>query len=703
MAIASGTLTKDITGGGWAYLKILWEVTEQTGNTSAVTVRGVLQTDGGPINTSVLKSWSASINGNTYTGQTSTKMLNYQTRYIFTRSLSIAHNADGTKTIPLSFTIGINATLSGKVYNDVTVSGNVTLPIIHATSTFTRSGTATMGYAQTITITRKNSSYTHILKYTFAGKTEQIASNIGTSYTWTPTVAKFAPMIPNAPSATCTLTLETWYNGGKVGTKTLSFTLSVPSSVVPTISAFTLAEAVSGLAAQFGGLKGSGVDYGAFLNSKSKIKYSVTAAGAQGSTIKTYSISIIGQKFAKSSATTAVIAASYAGTHYATVTVTDTRGRKATLQKTLTVVAYAPPKFTTLSINRYRYNAESESYELDESGECAGLRLNFSIAESGGKNEPHTCAIEYKLNEEDESEYKALPFDFTAYAYNGTLYYSDPVFSKNITYNIRVTLTDYFGSIEKTVTLSSSRPVLDIMYSGSGIAFNKMAEVADLFDCGYQLRFWNGFSGMPIYAGQDFDELLTPNFYQSAVTPANGGFKNCPINDDVAFLLEVLPTGNNGQVLQRLTVCSKQYSRVYERHYYLSTWGDWFVTFDARGKLLWSGVYYMNANQKVTLAEPISKQPHGIMLTFSRYNTENSTAENWGYVHHFVDKYFVANEALGGSVFTMNTNGFGAIASKYLYFTDTEITGHDGNDDNGTANGITYNNKLFVLRSVKGI
>ena len=51
------------------------------------------------------------------------------------------------------------------------------------------------------------------------------------------------------------------------------------------------------------------------------------------------------------------------------------------------------------------------------------------------------------------------------------------------------------------------------------------------------------------------------------------------------------------------------------------------------------------------------------------------------------------------------TNGgyFSHITGKYCYIHNNKIVGNDVNIATGTKNGITYNNKLCVLRHVIGI
>lgn len=120
------------------------------------------------------------------------------------------------------------------------------------------------------------------------------------------------------------------------------------------------------------------------------------------------------------------------------------------------------------------------------------------------------------------------------------------------------------------------------------------------------------------------------------------------------------------------------------------------------GKVLWSGYVYMQANQAITLSEPISKQKTGVILVFSRYS--DGEAHNYNFNHFFVHKAFVAAHPGAGSQFLMSSDGtFGVVGSKYIYINDTSLTGNANNTATGTANGITYANNSFVLRYVIGV
>lgn len=114
--------------------------------------------------------------------------------------------------------------------------------------------------------------------------------------------------------------------------------------------------------------------------------------------------------------------------------------------------------------------------------------------------------------------------------------------------------------------------------------------------------------------------------------------------------------------------------------------------------LLWSGALYMSSGHTVTLNEPVSKQPSGIVLVFSLYDGE---AKNQEFFEFFVPKYTInAHSACG-----RNFNLCGAFRNgvKYLYLYDDKITGNDKNATTLTIGGITYDNSKYVLRYVIGV
>ena len=109
----------------------------------------------------------------------------------------------------------------------------------------------------------------------------------------------------------------------------------------------------------------------------------------------------------------------------------------------------------------------------------------------------------------------------------------------------------------------------------------------------------------------------------------------------------------------------------------------------------------MTAGHKAELSEPITSQPNGIVLVFSRY--ANAEVQDTNFHHFFIPKTFVMQKNGYGHTFIMAANRFELISTKYLYINNTHITGHADNNITGTANGITFNNASFVMRYVIGV
>lgn len=85
----------------------------------------------------------------------------------------------------------------------------------------------------------ESSSFTHTLTYTFGNATGTIATKTSsTSVSWTPSLT-LANQIPNSTSGTVTITCSTYNGSTLIGSTTCTATLSVPSSVIPTMTSLT--------------------------------------------------------------------------------------------------------------------------------------------------------------------------------------------------------------------------------------------------------------------------------------------------------------------------------------------------------------------------------------------------------------------------------------------------------------------------------
>lgn len=119
-----------------------------------------------------------------------------------------------------------------------------------------------------------------------------------------------------------------------------------------------------------------------------------------------------------------------------------------------------------------------------------------------------------------------------------------------------------------------------------------------------------------------------------------------------------------------------------------------------KNNILWdanSVGYWMIAEHKFTLNEPISMQPTGAVFVWSHYS--NGAVDNWWWTTFFVPKQHVAWRPGDGMLMSNPYYGL----NKYIYIGDTFIQGADSNKSNNAQNGIPVNNQGFVLRYVLGV
>lgn len=123
----------------------------------------------------------------------------------------------------------------------------------------------------------------------------------------------------------------------------------------------------------------------------------------------------------------------------------------------------------------------------------------------------------------------------------------------------------------------------------------------------------------------------------------------------------------------------------------------------ARGsKILWQGSYgwLMASTTTLSLSEKISAQRNGIKLLWASGDDKDSA--NYDVQITDVDKNAVKLKRGKGFACPLFGGNFTSVGVKYVYITDTQITGSEQNTESGTKNGFTYNNKRYYLFAVVG-
>ena len=390
-------------------------------------------------------------------------MLSYNsTIWLIDTTITVSHNADGKKTI------GFMAQLTGSGgYSPGTlnIGGNsfelTTIPRASSVS----AGSGTIGSGVTINISRASDSFTHKVRYQWGNTSGDIASNVGTSVTWTIPLT-FANEIPNSTSGNGTVFVDTYSGSTLIGTKSTSLTATVPTSMVPTLSGITLSDSNA--------TAGSLVPGNSFVQIISNIKVAFSgAAGTYGSTINGFRAEIVGKNASTTSNGGTLGAMNWTGAATVRAYVTDSRGRQSAARDvTIDVLPYHPP---VLSFDIKRVGASSSTLQVIRRAKIAPLKVNdvqknvltltFKVAEVGSTTyTPDNGSANASLTTQWELVNSAANLAGT---YIG---------SKS--YVVIGTLSDKFSTVEFKAEIATESVVMS--YSRNGVGIGKIWERGSL-------------------------------------------------------------------------------------------------------------------------------------------------------------------------------------------------------------------------------
>lgn len=320
--------------------------------------------------------------------------------------------------------------------------------------------TVEMGKSVTINTPAVNSAYRHTLRYAFGSASGTIATGIASSVSWTPPVS-LANQIPSATAGSGTIYCDTYSGSTLLGTKSVSITLTVPDSVVPsagTLSA-ALAEDTSGT--------------GLYVKGMGKAKLTLSgASGAYGSSITSYTITGGGWTATNGALTTGTLAS--AGNITFTATVTDSRGRKASTTRTISVIDYTKPGVAVCDV--YRCDADGNR---KKAGTYFAVEINASYSAITG----NTLSITARYKKQSESSYGTA----TNVTNNGKTVIGGGNIGASTTYDVLVTVADKYNSLSIPRTLST-KSVLQSFKRSAGAAIGKVAELANWLDVAWNTR-----------------------------------------------------------------------------------------------------------------------------------------------------------------------------------------------------------------------
>ena len=479
---------------------------------------------------------------------------------LWVKEYTVPHNSDGTKTVPLSLKVDINA--AG--YGSAEYRWDYQLATIPRASPISASN-GILGSSMTLTIDRKSSSFTHTVRYNWQGNTGTVGTGIGTSTSYTPPLT-FASNIPNSTNGTITFYCDTYNGSTLVGTSQTAVTLSVPGSVVPTIGGLTLEETATAM---------SGISTATeFAQILSRVKATVTgASGVYGSTIKFYSITVVDQNLTLTENGGVFDYFKNNGTFIVRATVTDSRGRtSANKDVTINVREYFSP---VGGFSVARSGTNKDKLTVTRNAKVAPLNI-------GGVNK-NTLSIQFKFSQRGSGVWtnstgnanENLTSTFELVNSQASLV---ETFSTTKSYDLIMVVSDKFLSSEVKVSVGTVTIPYAVTKNAFGIG--KAPEISNSVDSAYQYYYNNnpiqhyqltsndGRSPYHEYGTVDLDTMTVNKFF-SCNSPINGPIVGTGSN---GFYVSVYSESDNYLAQQAI---QKGSGRMFTRTRDTGTWSNW--------------------------------------------------------------------------------------------------------------------------------
>ena len=371
-------------------------------------------------------------------------------------SFTQTHSSDGSLSLSVAASIS-SSTQFGSASLSGTFKGT-TIP--RATTPSVSPTTVALGSAVTISTPRASSAFTHNLYYKIgSGSWTRFATGVGTSYSWT-VPKSIASSFPSNSSGTITIGCNTYNGSTQIGsTKSISLNFTIPSTseFMPSVSSLSVAEAVSGVTSAFGNR---------YVQGLSKLNISVSASGAYGSSIRSYSTIVDGVTYTSSTFQSNTI--NQSGTLTITTTVSDSRGRTANKSTTISVLAYSPPTITSMT-----YQQCDADGTANPTGSSTKITISGRVTDVASQN---TRSLTLKWKKSTDSAYQTRTLTTSGYTFTVSTIVNSTTIDE--TYEFVAVLSDKINIVENTITTGII--ALSMLAGGKGARFGGEASKAGL-------------------------------------------------------------------------------------------------------------------------------------------------------------------------------------------------------------------------------
>lgn len=331
---------------------------------------------------------------------------------------------------------------------------------VYGTASSISASDGVFGGAIPITLSNSVSGVTNTVTVSCGGITRTLAArSAAANFSWSPSLSEYGPAIPNAGSAPATITATTFYGGAEWGSRSKTVTVSFPAAAAPEISEALLSCDNSGTAAE--GLS-------VYVQGHSKARAAVTAAAKYGASVSGYALSVGGATVSGGASVLTSAPLPVSGSLTATVTVTDSRGLKASVTRSLTVEPYAQPVLTGVSLYR-----GDQTGAPAEDGTCLCARAAGSVSPLAGQN-TMTMSVAFRT--------RTGSFG-TEHAMSGGTTLAVPGLDPDLSYVARITLTDGLGSqAAAQAAVNSQKWAMKFNADATAVGFGKAPEAARVLE-----------------------------------------------------------------------------------------------------------------------------------------------------------------------------------------------------------------------------
>lgn len=532
--MASGTINGS-TGNQYIDAKVEWSSSvDTTANKSTVTAALYYKRNNTGFTTSGTGTFSITINGVKTSANKTLTITNAAWVKAVEATVTVSHNADGTKSVGISATGSIPDTS----LSSTSVNGTAKLDTIARASTIDSLSCDTKYFngKMTYKYTPKSASHYNrcVVALNIGGaltqvKTISLGQQTAVQKTATVTLSEdelsiIYKKLPNATSGVLRFTLRTYSDSGystQVGDAGYKeITLSIPNISATQPTATVTLSPVSSLSSPFDAL---------YIKGRSKIDVNFTnAEGKYGASIVSYQVSCLGKNYG-SPYTTEYITTE--GDVTVTATLKDSRGFTRTYPKTVTFLPYANPRIIPAS-------GESEiicercdsSGNLSDSGTYLKIKAkrSYSKVVSSG-SQKNFCSIRFRHKAEggSYSEWTTILATGAASDEVSTGALLGGALALTSSYVVQVGVVDTLGE-EDTTTVSIPTAKIYMHRAGSinSLGIGKYAEEENTIDVAEEIT--TKFRGPVRFAGEAWINLgLSANVAESETNTGRWGGTGC--------------------------------------------------------------------------------------------------------------------------------------------------------------------------------